>query len=67
MKQLYEVAIYYYAMAENAEEAEAIKPDLANCSIFANKVKIAVRDDWWSAIPFGSDDDKTCGQIVQES
>ncbi|MCJ7829358.1 MAG: hypothetical protein MUP81_06430 [Dehalococcoidia bacterium] len=66
MKQLYEVAIYYYVMAENTEEAKTIKPDfLSDCTIFAHKTK-TIRNDWWECIPFGSDDDKTCGQIVQE-
>ena len=67
MKKLYEIEARWYVMAEDEEEAQSIKPtDIATCSVFAIE-PISIDADWYNAIPFNSDDDRTCGQILKEN
>lgn len=63
MKRLYRVDAFWYVMAENKEEAVDSKPMLSECSKDASLASEAGVDytDWWNAIPFNSDDDRTCG------
>ena len=63
-KQLYEVNKRYYVMAENQMAAEFVRVVDADFEIHK---ATSVDHDWWNAIPFGSDDDRTCGQIIEES
>lgn len=66
MKRLYEIEVKYYVMAENELEAQDIEPDyISNCSVFASEAN-SVDHDWWNAVPYNSDDDKTCGQVLNE-
>ncbi len=65
MKHLYEIEARWYVLAEDEVEAQDIRPDsLADVSVFAIEANI-VDADWWDAIPYNGDDDKTCGQILQ--
>ena len=66
MKTLYEVEARWYVMAENKEDAEEIRPSLLEVSLSAIKAA-GVDAEWGDSIPFGGDDDKTCGQIFKES
>lgn len=66
MKKLYVVERRYYVMAESLLEAEDIEPDsITDCITFAFETD-SVDDEWWDVIPFNSDDDRTCGQILEE-
>lgn len=65
MKHLYEIEARWYVMAKDEEDAQMIRPDLSVCSVFACEVASA-DVDWWDAIPFGSDDDRTVGQIMKQ-
>jgi len=65
MKQLYEVERTFYVMAEDESDAETFQPnDAQECT---NEVSLATTVDagWWDAIPFNSDDDRTCGEILK--
>jgi len=62
MKKLYEVEIRYYVMAENETEAEAIRTD-DGVTLEVNEA-FTVDSEWWDTIPFGGDDDRTCGEIL---
>ena len=67
MKKLFEVETRYYVMAEDKLEAENIDPrDIGSCSVYAVEAKMGEIDARWvNAIPFNSDDDRTCGEIVK--
>lgn len=65
MKRLYEVEAKYYVMAENKRDAQAVCPALEGCAIFAFEPN-SIDSDWWDAIPFNSDDGRTCGEIFEE-
>lgn len=64
MKQLYEVEIRVYVMAE--DEQDAVQIAARECQPEEAEAYEAVSVDtiWWKAIPYGSDNDKTCGEIV---
>ena len=65
MKRLFEVEALYYVMAESEIEAEEIRPvDISLCSRTAVETK-SVNSEWFDAIPFNADDDRTCGQIIK--
>lgn len=65
MKQLYKLEIYCYVMAEDELEAQDIRiRHLGACSRFAIEAE-TVHPDWLDTIPFNSDDDRTCGQILE--
>ncbi len=68
MKKLYRVDAFWYVMAEDKEEAVDYKPMLSECSKEASLASEVGVDypDWWEAIPFNSDDDRTCGQIQHD-
>ena len=68
MKNLYKVEAMWYVMAEDEMEAQILKPDaIDETSIFVMEAsEVGVDADWWDAIPFNSDTDKTCGQIMEE-
>ena len=66
MKRLYDVEIRVFVMAEDEEEARQIatrecQPEEADAEE-AGSVDVF----WWDSIPYGSDDDKTCGKIMAE-
>lgn len=66
MKKFYEVEIKLYVLAEDEWEAAVIAT--RECQPEAAEVDEAgsVDSRWWKAIPYGSDDDKTCGEIMGE-
>lgn len=67
MKRLYEVERKFYVMAEDESDAKTFQPkDPGECT---NQVYLAsaVDADWWNAIPFNGDDDRTCGELLKES
>ncbi len=70
MKKLFEVEVRYYIMAEDKKEAETNLPldfSLDACTVDVHEVSHHITDSQWvNAIPFNSDDDKTCGQIIDE-
>ena len=67
MKKLYEVEMTVYVMAANEIEAHEAATDFeveipfADCEIYEAG---AVNSSWMEAIPYGSDDDKTCREIL---
>lgn len=65
MKKLYRVDVYYFVMASSEKMALAVRPTLGDCSRQA-QIAGSVPVDWWDAIPFGSEDDSTCGEILQD-
>ena len=69
MKKLYcvEIDTHYYVMAESEFEAERIRHDINQHDVFAREAtNVGIYREWRDAIPIGSDDDKTCGQIMEE-
>ncbi len=68
MKRLYRIDVTYYVMAESREEAQMVRPDfgieeaLSDASI---EETLSVSSSWRDAIPFGGDDDRTCGEILE--
>lgn len=66
MKKLYEVEIKVYVMAEDKEDALYIAS--RECQPEEAEAYEAESVDalWWKSIPYGSDDDKTCGEIIGE-
>jgi len=68
MKKLYKVEASWYVMAEDDSEASSFKPhDLMACDVLAfEAAEVGVDSSWWDAIPWESDNDKTCGQIMKE-
>lgn len=64
-KQLFEVTKTYYVMAEDEQEANDFKPELDGCDSEAFPAE-SVNATWWDSLPFGGDDDRTCGQIITE-
>jgi len=67
MKKLYEVQATTYVMAENEFEAVDVlndfetEIDIADCEVFEAG---SIPRRWTDAIPWGGDDDKTCGEII---
>lgn len=64
-KQLYFVERRAYVLASSELEAEVIDTGLGD-TVEVSKAS-TVDSDWWDSIPFGGDDDRTCGQILTES
>ncbi len=67
MKKLYEVEMVVYVMAENENEAHEAANDFeVDIPFFDCKIYEAVSDysNWMDAIPYGSDDDKTCREVL---
>ncbi len=63
-KKLYLVEKKAYVMAENELEAGVIDTgDGASVEVLE---ALSVDSDWWDLIPFGGDDDNTCGQILTQ-
>lgn len=66
-KKLHEVTLKVYVMAENERDAfnAATNIDVHHCfddaEIFPAE---SVDSNWWEAVPFGGDDDRTCGEIL---
>ena len=65
MKKLYEVEIKVYVMAEDAEEAAQIA--VTDCQDTEAEAFLAnsVDSEWFDVIPYGGDDDTTCGEILK--
>ena len=66
MKRLYLIEARYYVMAEDRIEARHIIPDSISASIIFVSEVDKVDADWLDAIPYGGDNDKVCGEIIQE-
>jgi hypothetical protein len=65
-KKLYEVTAKFYVMADNELGAEyPYSFELSNCTLDVFEAQ-SVDADWWDSIPFGGDDDRTCGQIFEQ-
>jgi hypothetical protein len=64
MKKLYEVTVTYYVMAESEDEAECVDTLHGDTTKEVERAT-SVDELWWHAIPFGGDDDRTCGVILQ--
>ena len=68
MKKLYEVQMTVYAMAENENDAHSVATGygveipIEDCEIYKAG---AVLSPWIDCIPYGSDDDKTCREILK--
>jgi len=65
-KELYRVRVVLFVMAENASDA-CVAATQARFDIFectARKTKI-VNPDWKDAIPYNSDDDRTCSEVMR--
>lgn len=68
MKKLYEVQMTVYVMAEDENEAYSIATQFdvdipfEDCEIYEVR---AVSTTWLNSIPYGSDDDKTCREILK--
>ena len=64
-KKLYRVKVVLYVMAENESDAcvaaTQARFDIFECS--ARKAEI-IDPGWANAIPYNSDDDRTCSQIM---
>ena len=64
-KKLHRVKVVLYVMAENESEAcvaaTQARFDIFECS--ARKTEI-VEPEWKDAIPYNSDDDRTCSEII---
>ena len=64
-KKLHRVKVVLYVMAENESEAcvaaTQARFDIFECS--ARKTEI-VEPEWKDAIPYNSDDDRTCSEIL---
>uniref|UniRef100_A0A6M3X6L1 Uncharacterized protein n=1 Tax=viral metagenome TaxID=1070528 RepID=A0A6M3X6L1_9ZZZZ len=65
MKRLYEVEARWYVMAEDEVEAESVRPIWGDYAVFVTEAS-GVDHDWFDALPFGGDDDRTCSQILSE-
>lgn len=67
MKKLYRVDAFWYIMADSEETAKAYKPMLSECDIEVELARdTGVDIDWWDALPFNGDTDRTCGQIQHD-
>lgn len=64
VKRLYEVTVTYYVMAEDEAEAVGIQT-LGGDPTIEVALATSVGAEWWHAIPFGGDDDRTCGEILE--
>ena len=64
-KKLYRVKVTLYVMAENESEA-CVAATNARFDIFECSAKKAEHVDpgWGNAIPYNSDDDRTCAEIL---
>ncbi len=64
-KKLYRVKVTLYVMAENESEA-CVAATNARFDIFECNAKKAenVDQEWNNAIPYNSDDDRTCAEIL---
>ncbi len=65
MKHLYKIEMLAYVMAENSFEAEHLAVRNAPNILCEAYPAHCVDGEWWDWIPFGADDDRTCGQILQ--
>lgn len=63
-KQLYQVTITMMVMAEDRHEAtyEARRADIDDCDVDIVK-SLSYPAHWANAIPFGSNDGKTCKEL----
>lgn len=72
MKKLYEVSadLILYVMVEDEREAEIIGKsqlyeEMDNADINAYKAD-SILAIWSDSVPYGSDDNRTCGEIIAE-
>ncbi len=66
-KKLYQVKVTLYVMAENESEA-CLAATNAKFDIFECTAKKAAHLDrgWDDAVPYNSDDDRTCAEILTD-
>lgn len=64
-KRLYRVTVMFMVLAENETAAEYAEqyPDGASVEV---EMANSVPSDWRDAIPYGGDDNRTCGEILRE-
>lgn len=67
MKQLYRVETIVMVMAEDAAQAEDVACAPTGATVNVYKAS-SVPSEWYSAIPFGTDNDNaTCGEILKQN
>lgn len=67
MKKLYRVEIIEMVMADNETDAKSIavkNADIVDCK--AHEAK-SCPSDWYDYIPWGEENDRTCGDIIKDS
>ena len=65
MKKLYWIDITMMVMAEDEDEAAEIAARKATPENCVGRLALSVPSEWRDAIPFGADDDLTCGEILK--
>ena len=65
MKKLFEVEVKYYVMAESPSKATSVHIHPDECTTDAQEAE-SVDSEWWSSLPYGGDDGRSCGQILTD-
>lgn len=65
-KRLYRVDAFWYVMADSLEEAEEYRSLLLSSASVSASEATYLDSEWANAIPFNSDDDRTCGQLIHD-
>ena len=65
MKKLYYVQITVMVMADSCAEAAEVAAREATSEDCDAMIATSIPWDWNDAIPFGSDDDATCGAVLE--
>lgn len=65
MKKLFCVTIVVYVMAGNESDAKRIGAEYCAADSAEAYIAESVASEWYDYIPFGSDDDMTCGDILK--
>ena len=68
MKRLYRVDAFWYVMAENSQDAVDVRPDYGAIDIEVTLARDSGVDfGWWDAMPFNSDDNRPCKEIIHDN
>ena len=67
-QKLFFVTVTYYAAADSASDCQYVDPDLTASNVDAQEVEPTdiIDSDWKDSLPFGSDEDRTCGNWFGE-